>query len=267
MLDEEPGAEGAEDADLLALDEAADGAEDDEAELEEIAFDGAVFKAPPAVRDALMLRADYTRKTQELAEQRQALAQREALLERQSGDRARLAVMDETLAGHDQLDWEALERQDPQGAQALLRQHVQLKDARAALSAQIEDQQNQTALAEQRTRAALVQEGHQLLAREIPDWGVETQAKLAKAAIEEFGFSPEEISSVTDPRVVRLLHAACEGRRANAQSIAAQRHLNAQAARPASQVGAYAQAGRDPSRMGIEEWMRHRKNEIRSKGR
>jgi len=235
--------------------------------LEDVAFEGRSFKAPPGVKSALMMHADYTRKTQELAVQRQELSVRAAALETLSQDKARLAVIDQALSGQAPPDWEALEQQDPRAAQAAFGKQVQMREARSALAAQIQAQEHQAGLDDQRRRAALVQEGHQALAREIPDWGAETQAKLAKAAIEEFGFAPEEISGVTDPRVVRLLHAACEGRRANAQSIAAQRHLTAQAARPASQVGAHAQAGSDPSRMGIEEWMRHRNSEIRSKGR
>jgi len=282
-------------ADELGVAEAADEAEDFELEvgeegregdgpapdeplpgedLEEIEFDGRKFRVPAALKGALMMQADYTRKTQEVAQHRQALEQREASLEQQAEtleasfhDRARLVLIDQTLASYDDLDWDAWEAEDPQGAQALLRQHIQLKEARAELAGRLRQDEDEQVLIQQRTRAALAQEGHAVLSREIPGWGAELQAKLARAAQDEFGFTAGELSQVLDPRLIKLLHAAWEGRRSQAQFSQAQRHLRAQIARPASQVGGNAQAARDPRRMSTEDWMRHRNDQLKKKGR
>ena len=276
-------AEAAEDGDDFELDDGeADGEGEDpppaEAspveDLEDIEFDGRTFRVPTALKGALMMHADYTRKTQEVAAHRQdleeradALAQQAWAMEESFHDRARLVLIDQTLAGYDDLDWEAWEAEDPQGSQALLRQHIQLKEARAELVDRLRRDEDEQVLSQQRTRAMLAQEGHAVLSREIPGWGADLQAKLAQVAQEEFGFTAGELSQVLDPRLIKLLHAAWEGRRSQAQFTQAQRHLRAQTARPASQVGGNAQAARDPRRMSTEDWMRHRNDQLKKKGR
>ena len=254
---------------------AADPADDPaDGDLEDVEFDGRTFRVPQALKGALMMHADYTRKTQEVAAHRQdleqraeALAQHAQAMEASFHDRARLVLIDQTLAGHEDLDWDAWEAQDPQGSHALLRQHIQLKEARAELSARLRRDEDEQALSQQRSRAALAQEGHAVLSRDIPGWGADLQAKLAQAGQDEFGFTAEELSQVLDPRLIKLLHAAWEGRRSQAEFSQAQRHLRAQTARPANQVGGNAQAARDPKRMSTEDWMRHRNDQLKKKGR
>lgn len=66
-------------AETDGLETAADEAGDDGDELEEVEFGGRTYQAPKGLKPALMMQADYTRKTQELAEARRMLqADREA---------------------------------------------------------------------------------------------------------------------------------------------------------------------------------------------
>ena len=56
----------------------ADGAPDEgqpEDDTEEVDWDGAKYRVPKPLKDALLRQADYTRKTQELAEQRRTVEQ------------------------------------------------------------------------------------------------------------------------------------------------------------------------------------------------
>ena len=75
--------------------EAEDAEADDRADWSEIEVDGQVWLAPPALKSAFLRQADYTRKTQELAERRrEAQAEHEAAGAHIAG-RARLHLLDE----------------------------------------------------------------------------------------------------------------------------------------------------------------------------
>jgi hypothetical protein len=100
----------------------AEEAEDDRSGWGEIEVDGEVYLTPPALKSAFLRQADYTRKTQELADRRRAAeAEHEAAGAHIAG-RARLHLLDEQAGALDGLDWPALEAADPERARALARQ-------------------------------------------------------------------------------------------------------------------------------------------------
>ena len=82
-----------------------------EDELEEIERDGKRYKIPAALKPELMMQADYTRKTQELAAERKAIADQRSMVEQASEAElnAYAAVwnIDQQLAAYQKLDWDA----------------------------------------------------------------------------------------------------------------------------------------------------------------
>src|SRR5688500_3694341 len=105
--------------DAVRLDEepADEAPEDDLFELE---LDGAVHAVPSALKGAFLRQADYTRKTQELAEHRRAVeAERHALSDERravrggNGDRATLHALEAQLDAFEDMDWESLAQSDP----------------------------------------------------------------------------------------------------------------------------------------------------------
>src|SRR5262249_47400230 len=126
------------------------------------------------------------------------------------GDVARVVALNDQLARFDGLDWNELQARDPAQAQELWNALLQIKDARDRSALLLEQNVQQKFLDGQRTRAKQVQDGHDVLARELKGWSPELQARL-RAHGQSLGFTPAELGQVTDPRLVKLLHAAFEG--------------------------------------------------------
>ena len=244
---------------------------DGEAEetLEDVEHEGRRYKVPKALKDAFLRHADYTRKTQELAEHRRAFEAHAAEIvhaqQRHIEDHARLVALDDQLEAFDRLDWNSLEAQDPARAQQLWRQFTQLKEGRAELIGRVQWMEEQRAIEAQRHAATRVEQGHHELARDIKDWSPELANKLHAFGQQAFGFTPEEIGSVDDPRMIKVLHLAFVGDQALKKRAAAERLSANQSARPVSQVGAHAPAGRNPDRMSTAEWMSFERERLRKK--
>lgn len=254
----------AEDAETA---EAAAEPEGEEEATEDVEHEGRRYRVPRALKDAFLRHADYTRKTQDLAEQRRALETHAAEMAAADSQRlaayARLMAVDDQITAYERLDWNSLEAQDPARAQRLWREYSQLKDGRAALTQHLRQAEDERAFEAQRQAARRVEEGHEVLSREIKDWSPELAHRLADFGQKAFGFSPEELESVQDPRMIRVLHLAWLGDQGLKARAAAERLAASQAARPASQVGANAPAGRNPDRMTTAEWMSFERDRLR----
>ncbi len=196
---------------------------------------------PRALRDAFLRQADYTRKTQELADQRRGLEQQSARLkavhDADLEGYARLVAVNDEVQAYERLDWDAIERQDPLKAQSMWRQYTQLKDGRSALADHLRQLQDQRTFDTQRETARRVEEGHSILARDIQGWSPDLASKLSDFGQREFGFSADEIGGVIDPRMVKVLHLAFLGRQVQQKQAAARKAEAVQAAHPIRQVG------------------------------
>src|SRR5882757_5915233 len=105
--------------------EAIEGGEEEADDSEEVEHEGAKYRIPKALKGALLMQADYTRKTQELAEKGRGLdSERESFTKesearRQSEkDIGRVAVMDEELEAYRKVDWQAFRNTNPEQAAA-----------------------------------------------------------------------------------------------------------------------------------------------------
>jgi hypothetical protein len=169
---------------------------------------------------------DYTKKTQALAEERkqvesvaQALKAQEQTFQHQVQmqsaliqEIAKVTAIDDQLATFNGVDWQSLSDSDPVQAQKLFFQYSQLQTKRQELAGQLgmKQQQLQQVMAEriqQQTAAGLEQ-----LQREIPDWGPE-KARDIRDTGKNYGFTDAELSTVTDPRMVKVLHDAAQWRK------------------------------------------------------
>ncbi|WP_207483145.1 hypothetical protein [Arenibaculum pallidiluteum] len=240
-----------------------------EDDTDEVEHEGQKYRLPKALKGALMMQADYTRKTQEVAETRRALEQRERTLAQQAQalgqdfqERARLVALDDEIERYRAVDWQQLEAEDPARAQSLWRQYQQVKEARQELAGHLLQREQQRSEETQRERARRLQEAQDVLAREIRGWGPELQEKLTEFGTRQ-GYRPDELAGVEDPRAVRILHLAWIGQQLLEKQIAAAKDPPAPQAVPVTQVGrGRTPATRDPERMGIEDWMRHRNAQL-----
>lgn len=199
--DEAPGTEG-------EGQEPADAASEDIAEVE---IDGEIYQVPRKISDKFIQHADYTKKTQDLAElRRDVMANQETLRLSQAFDQATtqerqtLNIVEAQLQQFAAVDWGQM------GTEDLLRtraQYDRLKDQRAelekAITAKRGDFQKQVEVAQRQQLEA----GARYIAQHIKGWNDKTQKSLMEYGVSQ-GYMAEELGRITDPRVVVTLHKA-----------------------------------------------------------
>lgn len=245
----------------------ADVTEDDsEEELEEIEFNGKKYAVSKDMKDAFMRQDDYTRKTQEVAETRRQLEQahkafqeRVEIQQRNLQGYAQVAAIDSQLQQYQQVDWNSLSDEDPVKAQQAYFQYQQLKDTRQAIATQI-SQAEQTALYERQLQAATyVEQGHEVLAKEIKGWSKELAKDLSKTGIDSYGFTESEMDNVADPRMVKVLHDAYQYRKMMKKAVS---KPQAPDVKPVKSIKGKGPARKDPGKMSTAEWMEWRNSQV-----
>jgi len=168
--------------------------------------------------------SDYTRKTQELASERNQMAElqqqwaneiSQAQAERQQYISALGQVIQNQMAGLEQyarINWEQLREEDPI---AFVTKKEEFRDAqervRQAQAQQYQEQQRQQEEIE-KVRKLAVQEEYQRLVEAVPEWSnSETRTKIASElssyAMDQ-GFTKEELSELIDHRSLIVLMKA-----------------------------------------------------------
>lgn len=189
-------------------------------ESEEVDYEGKKYKVDRALKDALMRTADYTRKTQEVAEQRRAVEAREQALAHQAKaqeeyvkEYAQVMAIDGQLNQFAQVNWQELSDTDPVQAQKLWIQYSQLRDAKGGLEASLQQKQQQRTQAEQQRAfdeqqktAKQIEDSRRALASEIKNWSPELAAKLRDFARGD-GWSESELNNITVAQVKSLNRA------------------------------------------------------------
>lgn len=225
--DDARGDEQAEEQEEQQEEQQEDRQEDQEEELVDIVYEGDTYKVPPKLRDAFMREADYTRKTQDLAQQRKIVADRqqyleakEVLLSAAHEEAAEVRALQKQLEQMDAIDWSRLAQQDMQQAYTLdlqrqdLRRQLegkqralQQKVAQVEQARKLHEQRQQELQAEERQR--LLESGRAELRRRI---GKLTDAD-ARATWQQgvsLGFSEDELNAILDPRVMHAIYKAAK---------------------------------------------------------
>lgn len=229
--------------------------------FEEVEYEGKKYALPPELKDAILRQADYTRKTQELAQTRQqaeqTFAQQQARIEAERANIqavARLTALDERLQQYAGVDWDSLSQTNGELAQREFMKYQQLKDSRTQFVAQIQQHESQRAMQEQQETARQLQEANEALSREIKGWSPDYAQSLREVA-KSLGAKEEQLNGIREPWIVKALHA---------QKVLAEMTKKAGTAAPAVTAkpvrtisGGNAKATVDPDKMSIEDWMRH----------
>ena len=168
--------------------------------------------------------ADYTRKTQQLAEHRKQIDQ---AVEQYKGEIAQtqqareqyvsaVAQAIETNYSHLQqfqnVDWERLKTEDREEYLTKRDDYRQAQDQIQSLQAAQGEAQNQAAAEAENEHQRTVQEEHQKMVSIIPQWGeAETRQAIAKT-VSEFaltkGYTQEELNQLVDHRSILVLMQA-----------------------------------------------------------
>jgi hypothetical protein len=247
--------------------------EEEEIELD----DGLKLKLPKSdaekLRLAAMRQADYTRKTQELAEARKAFdAERQSLSqadEQELTARANIALIDRQLAQYAQVNWQQAFDADPFEAQKAFAQYQLLQQGKSQTQSFLERTSRERTERQQQETARRLQEGAAELQRDIPDWSPALSAKLQDFGAKTFGLTKDDFDRIDDPRAVKLLYWAQRGFEADtaakkAKSIERQQEVTPAASAP--KKGGTPPAGLD-DRLSTDEWLRRRNAQLAKRGK
>jgi hypothetical protein len=252
---------------------------------EEIEHDGEKFKVPKKLKDAFLRQDDYTRKTQAVAEERrqveardaqirQHFEQRQAQFQAQAEfqqkhikDVAAVVSIDERLGQLSRIDWDALETADPMQAVKLNRQVQQLQLQKQDIVGRLNQAQQQQAFERQQLTARQQEEiarREETSRRELevaikgfstPE--VQTQLKEAARSI---GYRDEELTTVNDPRFVKLLNKAAQYDRLVAQRTSKPKE---EPAKPVTRIATKTSpATVDEDKLSPDEWRKWRDNQV-----
>lgn len=268
----------------------ADGAPDEgqpEDDTEEVDWDGAKYRVPKPLKDALLRQADYTRKTQELAEQRRtveqhftALTQQAELQQATLEHRVNLRTVEQQLQQFQNTDWSAYSANyGAEATAAAMASWQQYRDAKAELEGAIAKTESEARQISERSTANAIAQAEQVLSREIEGWSPQLVTTLAGYAAENFGITPQELrdsvintDGTADTRtfkvLARLHKAETELAQLKAQTTKAQQAAKQASVTPAKAVGQRAggyKPGLDDS-LPADEWLRRRNAQLARAG-
>jgi len=269
-----------DDADTDPDDEEDDGEGDDEdqpPELVTIEHDGVEYEVPPALQDGFMLKADHTRKTQELAEQRTQVEETAAhnakvlqLREAQFVDAAELYGIDQQLSQFDKINWDALAIDDPVEASRLNIMRQNLSNQRDIANQRLQQKVGEAAKLQHEDLVERAATTRSELAQEIDGWSPEVEQGMAEYAISK-GANEQQLRTTVDKPLLSILHDAYKWD----QHLKAQAKAKAEAekkgkvkrkpkpATPVAKVKGRRQGGRkDPDKMPIDDWVRQRNKQV-----
>lgn len=260
-----------------------------EDDSEEIEFQGAKHRVPKALKGAFMLHADYTRKTQELADSRRAWeterTQEAEAFNAFRNDQLVVATHHQALESlrqqRDQyanVDWATLQAQDPDAYQthrerqralrdAILDTEDRLQSAQEALKSKVADYHRSEAERLQETEMSHIRATMAELSdpvKGIKGWGPDKFKDLAGFALDS-GASIDEIKGATAAhwRLLNLAKIGAEALKAKTRTDTLKKVVETQ---PAATV-----AKGKPATVGLsddlpmDEWMRRHEARERKK--
>ena len=226
VVDESGEEEVVADESMEAQDEGEEEVEVEEEELEETQYYTvkAAGEEKQVTLDELMqgyqLGADYTKKTQEVAEQRKAVeAERRAVEEaKQVRDTyaQRLQAIEQFLtSGEDSPeDLAAMKENDPIGYAVKVAELTEKKEQLAQVRAEQQRLAQQQQAEQQQSMAQMVQQEAQKLSQVLPEFSDPTKGEQLRSEIRNYGksvgFTDQELAQVYDSRHVLMLHKAMQ---------------------------------------------------------
>lgn len=212
------------DDDALAEGENTEPVEDEE--FEEFDWNGKPIKAPKGLKDGVLMHADYTRKTQEVAATRKELEAKAARLAEQSKTseeyielKADYRARQRDLVAYENVDWNAWSLQDPIACQQGYIAYQNLQREAGELTQAISEADRRRSDETQQDTARRLHETHEYAKQNIKGWNDERAKKVIDFALEQ-GFSREELQSSLSPATLKILHLAELGHQVLSKSVA-----------------------------------------------
>lgn len=215
-----------------------------------------------------LMQADYTRKTQEVAEERKRSEYERQVFETEKQvhmqnlqEVATMRAIEMQLQSFGQVNWQQLADQDPVQAMKLDHQMRALQSQREQLRASVAQRHEQFTQAQQQEAARQLAEGQKVLQRDIPGWGPQLASKLSAFALAN-GYTEREVAAIRSPAMVRSLYR--EYQVAEAKKQATRRTPQVQEA-PVTRVNSASKsrAVTDPDKLSAEQWLKWRNAQVK----
>lgn len=256
-----------------------DAASQEQAEEEgEIEVDGKKFVMPKSAAEKLkaerLMHADYTRKTQEVADSRKAIeAEREqvkqaaAQQQQYLDDVAEMRAIDKQLKQLADLPWDRIIQEDPVNAMQLQQQQRALEAQRNTVAQTVTQKQNEHALVEQQATAKQLQEAEAYVQREIPGWTQERGNVVnAFAAAEGMKMDPALAKLIIQqPALLKIMDKAEKFDQLVKKKSAKPPAPTAPPAPVTRVSAARASAKVDPAKLPVDDWMAQRNKQVRGR--
>ena len=243
-------------------------------EAVEVEINGRKYLVPADLRDGYMMHADYTTKTQSLAEQvrlhqeqftQQVQAhQQHVQAHRQNlQDYGQLAHTDYLLEQYRNTDWAGVQQEDPDQAQQLGFEYQRLRDQREQIAQRIQQKEHETRAHAERETANHRGQLTATLARDIPNYSPELQGKMDETAARH-GYTQAEVDSIIDPRMGQMLYLAHLGEQVVLQRQAATARPAPAPVKPVPKAGGGGTPTTGPTdKQGIDAWMHSRDQQLK----
>lgn len=235
-----------------------------EDDFEEFDWNGKKVKAPKGLKDSLMMQADYTRKTQEVANTRKELEERAARLDQQFSAseeyldaRADLRMVAKELERFEGFDWSAYQQArmtDPLQADEAWNYAQHLRAQKAQLEGVVQQHESSRTAAVQQEIAKRMQETHEHVKANLKGWTPDTDKQVIDFALSK-GVTREQMQNLMNPLVYEMLYLARIGHEALAKP-APNPKKQAAPTQPSKAVGGRSTpaASKSLSEMSMEEY-------------
>jgi len=175
--------------------------------LEEVEFQGQTYKVPKELKASLMQRDDYTRKTQNVADERRIVEAQRVALETQSAWQqqsvkafAAVEAMDGQLAQYRNMDWASMDTDTMTRTKHAI---DQIKERRGEIAQALQGAYQEFRAKLQESRGAMLQSSEAYLARNIPKWGKDAAKELSEYATGQ-GFTDAEMNAFDNPKLIQM---------------------------------------------------------------
>lgn len=248
---------------------------EEEDDLDDWEHEGKAYRVPKVLKAGFMMNSDYTKKTMEVADLKRTIeADKASYSEEKERDKAHfeglvnLRLIDNELHRFKQVNWQALEQEDPFRAQSLYRRFNELKEARNQTVGKLAEAENRRLADAQQKAAKRMEDAEKVLTREIKGWSADYGAKLAEHARQN-GITQREIDRVVRKGDVATIKAWDDARKwrehlAKAKASAVPAPIDV---KPPT-VPLKGRSAPPPTglsdRLGTEEWMKRRTKQLKS---
>lgn len=229
--------------------------------FEEVEYEGETYQVPPKLKEAIIRQGDYTKKTQEVADQRRTM---EVLQQESHISRLAEQFKTDTAQEHQQLqaldwalqqpvDWNTMSTEDA------LRYKLRIdgwRDQKTALEKSIGEKRHDWERKQDETYRKIVNDSLSVVAKRIPGWSPAVAKSVTEHALSE-GYTDHELRRAnTDPRLAVTLWKAAQYDKAR------------QSAQPAvAQAKAAKVSGSNPMPSDVKTRLNFRKAVARTEGK